>query len=71
MATDYLDSKMGPKYIVGQLVNIYDKDDGKLVDGIITEVGEETIEIKWSDLPDPTEYERKNISLKGDTIIEH
>lgn len=71
MAEDFNDSKKGPKYEVGQHVKIYDTDDEKAVNGIITEVGDETIEVKWEDLTDPSEYEISNITLKGEYIIDH
>ena len=71
MATSFNDSKKGSKYEVGQHVKIYDADDEKFVNGIITEAGEETIEIKWEDLADPCEYEICNITLKGEYIIDH
>jgi hypothetical protein len=63
--------KTGPKYEVGQHVKIYDADDKKVVNGVVTEVGDETIEIKWDDLTDPCEYEISNITLKGEYIIDH
>ena len=71
MLTDYYDDKKGPKYEVGQPVRTYDQDDEKVVNGVITEVGDESIEVKWEDLQWPTEYERCNITLKDDFIIEH
>lgn len=71
MSTDLNDSKKGPKYEAGMAVRIYDEDDEKTVNGVITEVGDETIKIKWEDLHDPTEYEISKISLDGNKIIEH
>lgn len=70
MATDYLDSKMGPKYVVGQEIKTNDDETGKVVNGIITEVGDESIEVKWEDLTEPTEYERCKIEMKGDFLSE-
>jgi hypothetical protein len=71
MSTDFYDSKKGPKYEVGQKVRIYDEDDAKMVNGIITEVGDETIEIKWEDLSEPTEYEISKITFDGNKLIEN
>lgn len=71
MSIDFNDSKKGPKYEVGMLVRIYDETDEKMVNGKITEVGEETIEIKWEDLLEAIEYEISKISLDGNKIIEH
>ena len=71
MLTNLNDDKKGPKYEVGQYEKIYDADDEKVVNGVITEVGDETIEVKWEDLKEPTEYEISNITLKGEYIIEH
>lgn len=69
MATDLTDSKMGPKYEIGQSIRTYDHS-AKIVNGTITEVGEETICVQWEDLIDDTEYERSKIEIKGDFFYE-
>jgi len=71
MATDFNDSKKGPKYEIGQHVRTYDEDDEKMVNGVITEVGDETIEVKWEDLLEPCEYEISKITFDGNKLIEH
>lgn len=71
MLTNFYDDKKGPKYEVGQHVRTYDEDDEKMVNGVITEVGDETIEIKWEDLIDPTEYEISKITFDGNKLIDH
>ncbi len=71
MLTDFYDDKKGPKYEVGQPVRTYDEDEEKMINGEITEVGDETIVIKWEDLHDSTEYEISKISFDGNKLIDH
>ena len=71
MATDFNDSKKGPKYEIGQHVRTYDEDEEKMVNGVITEVGDETIEVKWEDLQESCEYEINKITFDGNKLIEH
>lgn len=66
MSTDYLDSKTGPRWVVGEQVKLWELPDGYRtkagwVHGTITGVGDDTIEIKWNDLDEPTEYELSNL----------
>jgi hypothetical protein len=70
MLTDYLDDKKGPKFEVGQHIKTYDADEEKVVNGIVTEVGDETITVQWDDLTDDTEYEIAKISMKGEFLYE-
>lgn len=44
------------KYAVGEGWMICDEETQEWVNGIITEVGDETVCIKWEDLPEETEY---------------
>lgn len=67
--TNLSDSKTGQKYEVGMPVKIYDSEEGKIINGIITEVGDETICIQWEDLKDDTEYEISQITLKYGELI--
>lgn len=69
MLTDYYDDKVGPTYAPNQPIWTFD-DDGKKVDGMVMEVGEETILVQWADLPDPSEYERQKVELIGDQFYE-
>lgn len=67
--TNLSDSKKGPKYEVGQHIKTYDADDEKVVNGVITEVGDETIVVKWEDLKEETEYEKADIVMNGEYLI--
>jgi len=69
MSTDFFDSKMGLRFKVGEEVKTY-SDKRKIISGIITEVGNDSIEVKWDDLTEPTEYERCKIEMEGDLLIE-
>lgn len=70
MLTNHLDDKKGPKYEVGQHIKFFDADDQRVVKGVVTEVGDETICVKWDDLREDTEYERSRIDMKGDFLYE-
>lgn len=67
--TNLSDSKKGPKYEAGQHIKTYDADEEKVVNGVITEVGDETIVVKWEDLREDTEYEIADIVMKGEFLI--
>lgn len=67
--TNLSDSKKGPKYEAGQHIKTYDADDEKVVNGVITEVGDETILVKWEDLMEETEYEKADITMNGEFLI--
>lgn len=67
--TNLSDSKTGPKYEVGQHIKTYDADEEKVVNGVITEVGDETIVVKWEDLIEDTEYGIADIVMKGEYLI--
>ncbi len=73
MATFY--EKTPLKLGVGEEVTHYDDGtDGhpeKMVTGKVTEVGDESFEVQWEDLEDPTEYEWAHVTIKGMQIFEN
>lgn len=70
MLTEFYDDKAGPTYAPNQPIWTIDEKTGSKVWGTVTEVGEETILVQWSDLPDPSEYERQKVELIGDQFYE-
>lgn len=58
------DNKTGPRFGVNDDVYILDTqiyNDPKWIHGIVEEVGDETILVKWDDLQDPTEYQLSDL----------
>lgn len=62
--------KIGPTFSVGQSTTTYDIESEKWVNGIVEEVGDETILIKWEDLENPIEYRLDSISMNGDVFYD-
>ena len=63
---------------VGDDVKIYDDgEDGypaKWVNGVVTEVGDESFAVQWDDFKKigwETEYEWQKVTIKGNEICEH
>lgn len=60
---------------IGDTVTHYDDGkDGhpeKWVNGVVTEIGDESFVVQWEDLEDPTEYEWQKVEIKGLQIIEN
>lgn len=59
---------------VGDNITHYDNGkDGypkKWVNGIVTEIGEESFAVQWEDLSEQTDYEWQKVTIKGDQVIE-
>lgn len=70
MATDIVDAKKGPRFVENMRVVIWDADDNRWVEGKVTGVSDEGVEIQWEDLPDPTDYMHDRIILNGDVVEE-
>ena len=62
--------KSGAKYSKGQPLKVWDEDSKKWVNGIVEEVGDETIYIQWEDLSEGTEYSIEDVELQGDVFYE-
>lgn len=62
--------KTGPLYSVGESIKTFDKTKEQWINGEITEVGDESIQVQWNDLEDPTDYNKSDVSRTGDVFFE-
>lgn len=74
---DRSDDKTGPLLRVGQPVVYIEPNEERnflfdvtLVNGKVTEVGDESFEVQWEDLENPTEYLFEDVDINSDQIIE-
>lgn len=62
--------KTGPTYSVGQELRTRDEETKKWIKGVVEEVSEGTVMIKWEDLSEPIEYRIDQVELQGDIFFD-
>lgn len=67
------EKKILPLGVGDNVTHFDDGTDGrsiKWVDGVVTEIGDETFVVQWEDLKEETEYEWQKVSIQGNQIKE-